>query len=133
MKRMSPSLEDYLEAVFKLTGDDAGVRTTDIAAELGVSKASVNQAVGVLSHRGYVRQERYGPIYLTEDGKARARAIYKRHQTIKAFLISILGVDERIAEEDACSIEHVISKETMNRLMDYMEKERDRWAAPGKI
>ena len=70
MKRMSPSLEDYLEAVFKLTGDDAGVRTTDIAAELGVSKASVNQAVGVLSHRGYVRQERYGPIYLTEDGKA---------------------------------------------------------------
>ena len=43
MKRMSPSLEDYLEAVFKLTNDDTGVRTTDIAAELGVSKASVNK------------------------------------------------------------------------------------------
>ena len=70
-----------------------------------------------------MRQERYGPVYLTEDGKNKARAIYKRHQTIKEFLVSILGVDEQIAEEDACSIEHVISKETMDRLMDYMEKE----------
>ena len=60
---------------------------------------------------------------LLKDGKIRARAIYKRHQTIKAFLISILGVDEHTAEEDACNIEHVISKETMDRLMDYMEKE----------
>ena len=126
MKRMSPSLEDYLETVFKLTDDDTGVRTTDIAAELGVSKASVNQAVGLLSVRGYVRQERYGPVYLTENGKIRARAIYKRHQTIKAFLISILGVDEHTAEEDACNIEHVISKETMDRLMDYMEKESEK-------
>jgi DtxR family Mn-dependent transcriptional regulator len=126
MKRMSPSLEDYLETVFKLTDDDTGVRTTDIAAELGVSKASVNQAVGLLSVRGYVRQERYGPVYLTENGKIRARAIYKRHQTIKAFLVSILGVDEHTAEEDACNIEHVISKETMDRLMDYMEKESEK-------
>ncbi|NLA58277.1 MAG: metal-dependent transcriptional regulator [Firmicutes bacterium] len=123
---MSPSLEDYLETVFKLTNDDTGVRTTDIAAELGVSKASVNQAVGLLSDRGYVRQERYGPVYLTENGKIRARAIYKRHQIIKAFLISILGVDEQTAEEDACNIEHVISKETMDRLTDYMEKEIER-------
>ncbi|NLY30816.1 MAG: metal-dependent transcriptional regulator [Firmicutes bacterium] len=123
---MSPSLEDYLETVFKLTDDDTGVRTTDIAAELGVSKASVNQAVGLLSVRGYVRQERYGPVYLTENGKIRARAIYKRHQTIKAFLVSILGVDEHTAEEDACNIEHVISKETMDRLMDYMEKESEK-------
>ena len=126
MKRMSPSLEDYLETVFKLTNDDTGVRTTDIAAELGVSKASVNQAVGLLSDRGYVRQERYGPVYLTENGKIRARTIYKRHQIIKAFLISILGVDEQTAEEDACNIEHVISKETMDRLTDYMEKEIER-------
>ena len=52
MKRMSPSLEDYLETVFKLTNDDTGVRTTDIAAELGVSKASVNQAVGLFVRSG---------------------------------------------------------------------------------
>lgn len=123
MNRMSPSLEDYLEAVLKLADSDSGARTTDIATELGVSKASVNQAIGLLSERGLVQQERYGPIYLTDDGRVRARAIYKRHQAIKAFLMIILGVEEHTAEEDACSIEHVISKETMARLVEYMEKE----------
>lgn len=125
MKQISPSLEDYLEVILKLANGDGGVRTTDIAQELGVSKASVNQAVGLLSERGLVNQERYGPIYLTDNGEIRARAIYKRHQSIKAFLVSILGVDERVAEEDACNIEHVISKETMARLVEYMEKEMD--------
>ncbi|NLJ25386.1 MAG: metal-dependent transcriptional regulator [Firmicutes bacterium] len=123
MKKISPSLEDYLEAVLRLAGGDGGVRTTDIARELDVSKASVNQAVGLLSDRGLVNQERYGPIYLTDDGELRARAIYRRHQSIKAFLVSILGVDENTAEEDACNIEHVISKETMARLLEYMDKE----------
>ncbi|NMB46038.1 MAG: metal-dependent transcriptional regulator [Firmicutes bacterium] len=122
---MSPSLEDYLEAVLKLADAANGVRTTDIATELGVSKASVNQAIGLLSERGLVTQERYGPVYLTSSGRLRAHAIYRRHQAIKAFLITILGVDENTAEEDACSIEHVISKETMARMVEYMEKGMD--------
>jgi DtxR family Mn-dependent transcriptional regulator len=120
---ISPSLEDYLEAVLKLADADSSTRITDIATELGVSKASVNQAIGLLSERGLVTQERYGPIYLTADGKVRAVAIYRRHQVIKEFLMKILGVEEHTAEEDACSIEHVISKETMARLVEYMEKE----------
>lgn len=120
--RMSPSLEDYLEAVFRVA-DEGGARTTDVAAHLRVSKASVNQAVGLLSERGLVQQERYGPIYLTSDGKIEARAIYHRHQTIKRFLVSVLGVDEGTAEEDACNVEHVISKETMTRLLQFMERE----------
>ncbi|NLJ87147.1 MAG: metal-dependent transcriptional regulator [Firmicutes bacterium] len=120
--RMSPSLEDYLEAVFRVA-DEGGARTTDVAAHLRVSKASVNQAVGLLTERGLVQQERYGPIYLTSDGKIEARAIYHRHQTIKRFLVSVLGVDEGTAEEDACNVEHVISKETMTRLLQFMERE----------
>ena len=126
MNRISPSLEDYLEAVLKLSDGDSGVRTTDIATELKVSKASVNQAVGLLSERGLVEQEPYGPVYLTDKGILRARSIYRRHQAIKRFLMAILGVAENTAEEDACNIEHVISNETMDRLMDYMEKEMDK-------
>lgn len=120
--RISPSLEDYLEAVLELAGDDNGARTTDVAAKLGVSKASVNQAMGLLVNRGLIIRERYGPVYLTEDGRDAAQAVCRRHRAIKSFLISVLGVDESAAEEDACQIEHVVSKETMEGLIDFMER-----------
>jgi DtxR family Mn-dependent transcriptional regulator len=120
--RISPSLEDYLEAVLELAGDDNGARTTDVAAKLGVSKASVNQAMGLLVNRGLIIRERYGPVYLTEDGRDAAQAVCRRHRAIKSFLISVLGVDESAAEEDACQIEHVVSKETMAGLIDFMER-----------
>jgi len=120
--RISPSLEDYLEAVLELAGDDNGARTTDVAAKLGVSKASVNQAMGLLVNRGLISRERYGPVYLTEDGRDAAQAVCRRHRAIKSFLISVLGVDESVAEEDACQIEHVVSKETMEGLIDFMER-----------
>ena len=120
--RISPSLEDYLEAVLELAGDDDGARTTDVAARLGVSKASVNQAMGLLVNRGLIIRERYGPVYLTEDGRDAAQAVCRRHRAIKSFLISVLGVDESVAEEDACQIEHVVSKETMEGLIDFMER-----------
>jgi Mn-dependent DtxR family transcriptional regulator len=120
--RISPSLEDYLEAVLELAGDDDGARTTDVAAKLGVSKASVNQAMGLLVDRGLISREKYGPVYLTEDGRDAAQAVCRRHRAIKSFLVSVLGVDETVAEEDACQIEHVVSKETMEGLIDFMER-----------
>ncbi len=120
--RISPSLEDYLEAVLELAGDDEGARTTDVAARLGVSKASVNQAMSILVDHGLINREKYGPVYLTEHGRNAAQAVCRRHRAIKSFLISVLGVDESVAEEDACQIEHVVSKETMTGLIDFMEK-----------
>jgi Mn-dependent DtxR family transcriptional regulator len=120
--RISPSLEDYLEAVLELAGDDDGARTTDVAAKLGVSKASVNQAMGLLVDRGLISREKYGPVYLTEDGRDAAQAVCRRHRAIKSFLVSVLGVDETVAEEDACQIEHVVSKETMEGLIDFLER-----------
>ncbi|HHV43749.1 MAG TPA: metal-dependent transcriptional regulator [Firmicutes bacterium] len=119
---MTPSLEDYLETILEVADAKGGARTTDIADRLGVSKASVNQAVSQLAERGLVRQERYGPVYLTELGQARAALVYKRHQAIKSFLMTVLGVSEATAEDDACKIEHVLSRESMECLLDFMEK-----------
>ena len=119
---ITPSLEDYLETILEVADAKGGARTTDIADRLGVSKASVNQAVSQLAERGLVRQERYGPVYLTELGQARAALVYKRHQAIKSFLMTVLGVSEATAEDDACKIEHVLSKESMECLLDFMEK-----------
>ena len=120
--KISPSLEDYHEAVIELAVADEGARTTDVAIRLGVSKASVNQAMGLLVDRGLISREKYGPVYLTQEGRNAAQAVCRRHRALKSFLVSVLGIDESVAEEDACQIEHVVSKETMASLIDFMER-----------
>jgi len=117
---MQKSGEDYLEAVLALSEEHEKVRTTDVALRLGVSKPSVNRAMKVLSQDGYIRQETYGDIHLTEKGKLKASQIYFRHKTLTSFLIEVLGVDPVIAEQDACLIEHDISSETMEKLASFL-------------
>ncbi|MDD2628748.1 MAG: metal-dependent transcriptional regulator [Limnochordia bacterium] len=119
---ISPSLEDYLEAILAVADPKEGARTTDIAAKLQVSKASVNQAMSLLADHGLVQQEKYGPVYLTKQGHTKACLVYRRHQAIKSFLVAVLGVSEDTAEEDACKIEHVLSKESMDCLLDFMAR-----------
>ncbi|MEA4860332.1 Transcriptional regulator MntR [bioreactor metagenome] len=117
---MQKSGEDYLEAVLALSEEHEKVRTTDVALRLGVSKPSVNRAMKVLSQDGYIRQETYGDIHLTEKGRLKASQIYFRHKTLTSFLIEVLGVDPVIAEQDACLIEHDISSETMEKLASFL-------------
>ena len=103
-----------------LSEEHEKVRTTDVALRLGVSKTSVNRAMKVLSQDGYIRQETYGDIHLTEKGKLKASQIYFRHKTLTSFLLEVLGVDAVIAEQDACLIEHDISSETMEKLASFL-------------
>ncbi|MDD3902606.1 MAG: metal-dependent transcriptional regulator [Sphaerochaeta sp.] len=123
---MQKSGEDYLEAVLAISQDKKKVRTTDVALRLGVSKPSVNRAMKVLSADGYVNQETYGDIELTEKGRLKASQVYFRHKTLTSFLHDTLGVDLKIAEQDACLIEHDISSETMEKLASFMRSEQER-------
>ena len=118
--KMSPSLENYLETVLLLEQKDPEVRLTDVANKLGVSKASVNRAQGILKKAGLIEQERYGTITLTQEGRDVANDVYKRHRTLKKFLMCVLQINEETAENDACLMEHVISKETMEKLTQYL-------------
>jgi DtxR family Mn-dependent transcriptional regulator len=122
-EKMTPSLENYLETVLVLEQSDPTVRLTDIANKLGVSKASVNRAQGLLKKAGLIEQERYGTITLTEKGREAASDVYKRHRTLKRFLMCVLHIDEETAENDACLMEHVISKQTMDKLVQYLAEQ----------
>jgi len=119
---MQKSGEDYLEAVLAIHQDKGKVRTTDVALRLGVSKPSVNRGMKILMADGYIHQETYGDIELTEKGELKASQIYFRHKTLTTFLNKMLGVDQKIAEQDACLIEHDISSETMEKLAIFMQK-----------
>ena len=118
---MQKSGEDYLEAVLAIHQEKGRVRTTDVALRLGVSKPSVNRAMNILMADGYIHQETYGDIELTEKGEIKASQVYFRHKTLTMFLSEMLGVDPKIAEQDACLIEHDISNETMEKLAIFMQ------------
>lgn len=120
---MTSSLEDYLEAVFVLSKQKGNVRLTDIAEHLGVSKPSVNRAVNTLTQNGFLEHVTYGDIVITPAGESYAANVLRRHKLIKQFLISELGVDEKIAERDACQMEHVMSPVTIDKLYEYLERQ----------
>jgi DtxR family Mn-dependent transcriptional regulator len=117
---ISPSLEDYLEAIFHLKNENEQIRVTDLAQKLQVAKASVNQAVAKLTAKKLLAHERYGPLELTGAGLEKAAAIIRRHRTLQCFFQDILGVDQRAAERDACAIEHYISAETAEKLIAFL-------------
>jgi DtxR family Mn-dependent transcriptional regulator len=117
---ITPSLENYIEVLYELNGQNAVVRVTDLANRLGIAKSSVNQAVTSLVTRGFAVHEVYGPIKLTEKGAEYARSLQKRHIILKTFFSKILEVEPDIAEKDACIIEHVISQATISKLTDYL-------------
>jgi len=120
---ISYAMQDYLEAILELAEKEGVVRVTDIAARLGIAKASVSQAMHTLANLKLIKQERYGPIELTPAGRQEAAKIQRRHQVLYRFLVEILDVDAKTAQKDACLIEHVVSPLTLARLIAYLEKE----------
>lgn len=112
---VNESAENYLETILILSKKLPVVRSVDIANELGFKKSSVSIAMKNLREKEHITVTDAGFIYLTDSGKEIAEMIYERHELISHWLIS-LGVPADIATEDACKIEHVISKESFDAI-----------------
>ncbi len=109
------SAENYLETILILKNRKGMVRSIDIANELEFSKPSVSVAMKNLKENGYIKVDEEGYITLTPKGAAIAETMYERHTVISDWLAS-LGVDRKIAVEDACRIEHCISRESFEAI-----------------
>ena len=114
--------KNYLEAILALS-EKGPVRSIDVAQHLGFSKPSVSRAMSLLRENGYVVMDDIGLLTLTPAGMEVAARIYKRHRMLTQWLIR-LGVDPKVAAEDACRIEHVISAESFAALRTFAEKSR---------
>ena len=121
---LTPSMEDYLEAIFEIDKYKRAVRVKDVSEKLGVTMPSVNGALKNLEAKGLIRHEKYEYIELTADGLEQASRISSSHRIIYTFLKEILGVDNNTADEDACKIEHVLSPETIKKLTKFTEKNK---------
>jgi DtxR family Mn-dependent transcriptional regulator len=118
--KTSPSLEDYLEAIVMLKEEGRESTVTAISETIGVKKPSVDWALKKLVDAGFVTHERYGDIDLTPAGASVAEEVYRRHKALTSFLVDILKVSPEIAENDACKMEHSISRETIKRLEKFI-------------
>ena len=118
---LQESGEMYLETIYVLSQQNAGVRSIDVAEALGYSKPSVSRAVGLLKQGGYVVMDDDGSLQLTEAGLDAAHKIFERHTLLSNLLIR-MGVSKQTASEDACKIEHVISDETLNAIKEFLSK-----------
>lgn len=122
MSKLTFSMENYLEAVYELSAETGGARVSDIALRLGVSKASVNSAMNALHQRGLVENEKYREIHLTEEGLRRAKLISHKHVILQTLLHRVMGVEEALASVDACAMEHVISQESTEKILAFLEE-----------
>ena len=119
--KIHESAENYLETILVLQKRNGYVRSIDIATELNFSKPSISNAMKQLSSKGYIHMDESRLITLTEKGRKVAEQIYERHQLISEFL-EMLGVDSQTAAEDACKIEHVLSKETFEKFKEHVNE-----------
>lgn len=124
MYHTNESAENYLETILLLSKTRPVVRSVDIAEELGFKKSSVSVAMKNLRQKEHITVTKEGFIYLTDSGKEIAEMIYERHELLTSWLTA-LGVDSKIAAEDACKMEHVISKQSFEAIKQHVQKNLD--------
>lgn len=124
-KQLSASLEDYLETIHHIVEEKQVARAKEIAARLKVSRSSVTEAFRSLSQKGLINYAPYEVITLTPAGTKAARDVIQRHRALKDFFLRVLAVDEKLAEDGACLMEHTAPRQIIERLgqlMNYLDQ-----------
>lgn len=122
--RIFESKENYLETILILYNRNGEVRSVDIATEMEFSKPSVSVAMKNLREDGCINMDKNGYITLTDKGRGIAERVYERHLLFTSWLTS-MGVNEEVAAEDACRIEHCISAESFEAIKKFVRMHQD--------
>ncbi len=120
VNRLNATEETYIETIAVLLKTQGYTKITDVAKTLNVMPSSVTEMLKKLSAMGFVIHNPYGPVMLTEKGHDLAEYLAEQHLSLQRFF-ELLGIDERIANQDACRIEHILNEATLERLARYVE------------
>lgn len=112
----------HLLAIYDLVNERGYARVTDIAKRLDITTGSVSTNLKVLIQRGLILADENKMFQLTEEGETIAKAVFARHEIFYKFLKEVLGVSEEQSEIDACKVEHLLSRETSQKLVSFMQK-----------
>ena len=120
-KKLSASLEDYLEAIAELSETEGHAHTKEIADKLGVKMPSVTEALRQLTETEHIIYRAHQPVQLTAAGRAVANEIVLRHKVLKRFFTEILGLSPAKAADTACHLEHVVDVDTISRFVIFSD------------
>ena len=119
--------EDYIETIYRLKKRNKTVYSIDVAKEMGYSRPSVSRAVKILMDEGLITMDEVSKeLNLTEAGRRKAVEVYDRHKTLTSFLQVTANVSDKIADADACRIEHIISPSTFRGIKNFMKQFNDK-------
>ena len=118
-KVLSSGLEDYLECIYNNIRQNGSVKAITVSKELGVTRASVTDALHRLAEKKYINYERYGAIEITTKGIEQAQEVIDKHTILTDFFEKVLLLPEEEAAENACRIEHVITKNAFSKLKEF--------------
>ena len=124
-EELSASMEDYLRVIYEIIEEQGAVRAKDIAERLGVSNPSVTGALRSLEKRNLIHYAPYGVITLTPAGERTGKNLENARNIMQDFLLNVLALDEEQAKDTACKLEHVISREIMDRFAKFFEYVKD--------
>jgi DtxR family Mn-dependent transcriptional regulator len=121
VSQLSASMQMYLKSVYEIQRKKGAARVTDIANRVGVNKASVTSALRNLAKRKLLHYAPYDVITLTDEGTRVAEGIERKYEALKTFFTDVLGVDEELADKEACDLEHHLSPAIHERLVGFIE------------
>ena len=120
MSGITKTMEQYLETIYDLQEKWGAASVTDIAQIRKVKSPSVTYVLRKLKELGLVNYKKYRSVTLTSKGRRIAKKLEKTHETLSSFFIMI-GVEESIADDDACELEHMVNPETAEKLFEFVE------------
>lgn len=119
--KVSASLEDYLEAIYKIIEEKNSIKAVEISRRLGVGRSSVTEALKTLADKNLVNYNRYDTISLTKEGEKVAKRVILKHNTLFDFFNKILGLSPDESDKNACKVEHVISEKAAEKFSEFVE------------
>lgn len=118
-KNLTAGLEDYLEAIYVADIEKKEIKGAQLARMLNISRASVSEALSKLVSKGLIQYESYGTVTLTPKGIYNAKKVYQKHNILKSFFKNVLGISPDEASENACKIEHIVSQNILNEMINF--------------
>ncbi|MCI9273367.1 MAG: DtxR family transcriptional regulator [Clostridiales bacterium] len=122
---LTPSLEDYLEMIYRNILSAGYVRVNMLAQELNVKPSSVSKMIMKLAEQGYIDYEKYGVIKLTKRGQEMGKYLLWRHNVINRFFSLLSSMNQENFEEVEL-VEHILGQETVRsieRLLGILQSE----------
>lgn len=114
--RITPAMEDYLKAIFRIQHDGEAVSNQRLTEELGLSGASVTNMLKRLHELRLIEHTPYRPITLTPTGNDVALEVIRHHRLLELFLAQALGMGIDQVHAEADRLEHHVSEELERRI-----------------